>query len=751
MQILSAAPMAGDASCGPGQYFAIVSVNAGLNGNTLLEGKTQQYHLGQIEALVENAVSKPDVLGVTFCEVGDSFSGLRERERQLFAASIKNGFKRAQKKLEPNIFFAPADTTVAAICGEIRVANHGTFTQLSTKDPRRGAQWIDIIGPGSSAIRLVISHQPSSEQNPYPLGCRRAVCQGILRRAAGALTGQDGSLAEPPSQILATGNLNLSRHQVADYGHGSGFDGRIQLCYVSRRQAENGVMPVGHRKSEDDGQRWQKHGDLAILVGCEGVQLDSWVRSITEAHDVVVAAWAREATPLDTFLNVPDNVKRLRKLALSCRTHKESSKLSWEDQMEEEDEDRRSKSNSSSPRSLSFIPEWGRPCESDDEHEEVQVVEPGTWPSNSIADDGAEHASRLSSAATSAAEHPPQLIRVTEQYELLDWLARTMSQRHRQEIQERMFLRDQAARALRFLTMTTEEKDLLDRFLQTFFWKRPRGFCQRLPDGHGMAAATLRSSVDLISLLKTIMDIRQACLTAMYPDVCCRDLLLQEIDEDESTACYRHMFAEWYADDKHWREDQMDIYTRGAHFWKPFNAYLKRVFGGKHLVLALFQVGLSWLPDHEDGRTPQDALKRFLGLLSRVLEAKQAHDAHAEVEQARADSGLKKGHSFRRTARGDLRDDRKRALLALLRGLTLHNAMSAALAADAAVGKHWRRNWDSDALDLWSDWNARQRRAWHEYGNGALVSRYVRLKTQYYEQYTPARAKKFRMGPPGRL
>ncbi len=508
---------------------------------------------------------------------------------------------------------------------------------------------------------------------------------------------------------------------------------------------------MSHRKSEDDGQRWQKHGDLAILVACEGVQLDSWVSSITEAHDVVVAAWAREAAPLDTFLNVRDNVERLRKLALSCRTHKESSKLSWEDQMEEEDEDRRSKSNSSSPRSLSFIPEWGRPCESDDEHEEVQVVEPGMWPSNSIADDGAEHASRLSSAATSAAEHPPQLIRVTEQYELLDWLARTMSQRHRQKIQERMLSRDQAARALRFLTMTTEEKDLLDRFLQTFFWERPRGFCQPLPDGHGMAAATLRSSVDLISLLKTIMDIRQACLTAMYPDVCCRDLLLREIDEDESTACYRHMFAEWYADDKHWREDQMDIYTRGAHFWKPFNAYLKRVFGGKHLVLALFQVGLSWLPDHEDGRTPQDALKRFLGLLSRVLEAKQAHDAHAEVEQARADSGLKKGHSFRRTARGDLRDDRKRALLALLRGLTLHNAMSAALAADTAVGKHWRRNWDSDAFELWSDWNARQRQAWHEYGNGALVSRYVLLKTQYYEQYTPARAKKFRMGPPGRL
>ena len=56
----------------------------------------------------------------------------------------------------------------------------------------------------------------------------------------------------------------------------------------------------------------------------------------------------------------------------------------------------------------------------------------------------------------------------------------------------------------------------------------------------------------------------------------------------------RHqMFAEWEEDDSHWREEQGDIYTRRSLCWKPFNAYLRRVFGGKYFVLALFQVGLT--------------------------------------------------------------------------------------------------------------------------------------------------------------
>jgi hypothetical protein len=56
----------------------------------------------------------------------------------------------------------------------------------------------------------------------------------------------------------------------------------------------------------------------------------------------------------------------------------------------------------------------------------------------------------------------------------------------------------------------------------------------------------------------------------------------------------RHlMFDKWCDDQSHWREEQKLIYKREAHKWKPFNAYLKRVFGGKHFVLAIFQIGLT--------------------------------------------------------------------------------------------------------------------------------------------------------------
>ena len=46
--------------------------------------------------------------------------------------------------------------------------------------------------------------------------------------------------------------------------------------------------------SEDNDGKWQKHGDIAILLHCKGVQLDSWVSGIDTAHDVVIAAWTRQ-------------------------------------------------------------------------------------------------------------------------------------------------------------------------------------------------------------------------------------------------------------------------------------------------------------------------------------------------------------------------------------------------------------------------------------------------------------------------
>ncbi len=47
-----------------------------------------------------------------------------------------------------------------------------------------------------------------------------------------------------------------------------------------------------------------------------------------------------------------------------------------------------------------------------------------------------------------------------------------------------------------------------------------------------------------MDLLQSIVTIRQACLSLMYPEVPLQELLFRELDTDESRACYEYMFEQ---------------------------------------------------------------------------------------------------------------------------------------------------------------------------------------------------------------
>ncbi len=84
-------------------------------------------------------------------------------------------------------------------------------------------------------------------------------------------------------------------------------------------------------------------------------------------------------------------------------------------------------------------------------------------------------------------------------------------------LQERDVLQENAAQTAQVPTMTSEEKHLLDTFLQDFFWKKEEGFCRKLPEGYGVRAIALQSTTNVIDTLKSTIDIRQACLGALCP------------------------------------------------------------------------------------------------------------------------------------------------------------------------------------------------------------------------------------------
>ena len=164
---------------------------------------------------------------------------------------------------------------------------------------------------------------------------------------------------------------------------------------------------------------------------------------------------------------------------------------------------------------------------------------------------------------------------------------------------------------------------------------------------------------------------------------------------------------------------------------------------------AFFQMGLSWLLAGQGGISPQVALTRFINLLKRILEAKKKHANDPDTQRAQRDSGNHRGHSFRGTDRGDLRDERHQALLRLLQGGRLHQQMAGAIVEDGHYKQNSRNNWGPKANKLWYDWNASQKQLYNNYSAGGLSSEHLRLREEYRDKCTTAAAKRFRLGPPG--
>ena len=133
--------------------------------------------------------------------------------------------------------------------------------ELTSKDLRRNAQWVDFICPDNVKMRLVNSHRPSSKLNPYSLTIRHDVCTSIFQRAANPSLFPPDAAAEHESQtttpirVVVAGDLNVDKHQIASYGKECDLDVKLIMCAASRRKAQNGEKTVKEAKSKDDDEK----------------------------------------------------------------------------------------------------------------------------------------------------------------------------------------------------------------------------------------------------------------------------------------------------------------------------------------------------------------------------------------------------------------------------------------------------------------------------------------------------------------
>ncbi len=90
-------------------------------------------------------------------------------------------------------------------------------------------------------MRLVNSHQPSSELNPYLWKYRHDVCTGIFRRAEHKFSF--------PVGVVITGDLNVDKHQIANFANKCDLASASSLCAANRRKALNGEKPMNEPNS----------------------------------------------------------------------------------------------------------------------------------------------------------------------------------------------------------------------------------------------------------------------------------------------------------------------------------------------------------------------------------------------------------------------------------------------------------------------------------------------------------------------
>ena len=303
-------------------------------------------------------------------------------------------------------------------------------------------------------------------------------------------------------QVIAGGDLSLSRTQIASLANSAGVAERMWHCAATRRKARNGEKPCGILPSTSDDEQWQKFGDLALVIGLDTVQLDSWVTGIRPEHDVVIAAWLRGSAAAHAAkthqITEADALKVNKLAALVPYTQDGNKKARWADgSSDEECSPQRPTDKTSPPAEDAAATGWqdNRSCDdglAENDCHARRARSPSRWmPPNSpeLGDydvDPSHSEDEFKVHLVDEDVEPkvePKSIPIADRFHLLDWIARATQQKPALSLTERMTLKEGLSSTDELLCMSLEQKTLLDNFLDKFFWECPQGFCRKLRPG----------------------------------------------------------------------------------------------------------------------------------------------------------------------------------------------------------------------------------------------------------------------------
>ena len=225
-----------------------------------------------------------------------------------------------------------------------------------------------------------------------------------------------------------------------------------------------------------------------------------------------------------------------------------------------------------------------------------------------------------------------------------------------------------------------------------------------LPPGYVQPARRLQEPSAVFHIMDSIMDIRRR-ITSDDRAV---------LNEKAVTECWNSMMKGWCASNLSDEQSARPASKKSS----IFGAFVNRTYGSKHFVMAIWECGLSWMPDI--GATEHDAgtpiMNSFCAWLARVLAALDRRSNDRATQVARRKSGMwgpRDQRCWRSGLDAEERDDREQrdnAKLDLLTARALEYECADALLYERGEWPIWKGR-ENDRLQWWNK-RRRPREQW---------------------------------------
>ena len=188
--------------------------NIGLSGEAV-SGNSWNKHRKRLSTLVVDLLTAKPLLGILLNEVGNLTHLLDTEGKDRFTQMITEAFSKAGYD-KPTVVWS-SGATMAAFKAGVSVTSLPPLTNMVRVHPWRAVERFELSGAtehGPVKMLVYNTHQPSSDERPFPANMRIKFCTAVLYDAIRHQNNNPTSCNRPPFLNPAALNLGLSNRPL---------------------------------------------------------------------------------------------------------------------------------------------------------------------------------------------------------------------------------------------------------------------------------------------------------------------------------------------------------------------------------------------------------------------------------------------------------------------------------------------------------------------------------------------------------